>query len=260
LFQRKVQSTCVDSTEEFSARPRALTQRRLAVNPSVSENSAGNPSEFGKELPLATKHSVFSIAESREGLRPAHRNLAFHLHYLSASVVLKNADISTTKAAVELALSRGWRRLLFAVFGGGSMKVMRSAFLGLGLLFAVSAAQAQEPRVKANIPFDFVVGDRVLPAGEYVVSQFGQSNAAISILKEDRKAEVLILTSACTSSGPSKSGKLVFHAIGGRYFLSQVWTEGYDQGRQLRTSKAEIELAKNGTTSKDLVLAANRSH
>jgi hypothetical protein len=193
-------------------------------------------------------------------LRPAHRNLAFHLHYLSVSVVLKNTDISTTKAAVELALIRGWRRLLFAVFGGGSMKVMRSAFLGLGLLLAVSAAQAQEPRVKANIPFDFVVGDRVLPAGEYMVSRVGQTIAGISILKEDRKAGVLTSTSACTSSGPSKSSKLVFHAIGGRYFLSQVWTEGYDQGRQLRESKAEIELAKNGTTSKDLVLAANRSH
>jgi hypothetical protein len=37
------------------------------------------------------------------------------MHYLSVSVVLKNTDISTTKAAVELALTRGWRRLLFAV-------------------------------------------------------------------------------------------------------------------------------------------------
>ena len=42
------------------------------------------------------------------------------------------------------------------------MKVMHSAFLGLGLLLAVSATQAQQPRVKANIPFDFVVGDRVM--------------------------------------------------------------------------------------------------
>ena len=74
--------------------------RVVGINPtatcvslSVSENSAGNPSEFGKELPFATKHSVFSIAESREGSRPAHRNLAFHLHYLSVSVVLKNTDI-----------------------------------------------------------------------------------------------------------------------------------------------------------------------
>ena len=140
------------------------------------------------------------------------------------------------------------------------MKVMRSAFLGLGLLLAVSAAQAQEPRVKANIPFDFVVGDRVLPAGEYQLSEMGASGQAIAILSEDRKAKAVILTSACESSGPSKSSKLVFHAIGGRYFLSQVWTEGYSQGRQLWESKAEIELAKNGTTSKDLVLAANRSH
>ena len=140
------------------------------------------------------------------------------------------------------------------------MKVMRSAFFGLGLLLAVSATQAQEPRVKANIPFDFVVGDRVMPAGEYQVSAMGASGQAIAILSEDRKAKALILTSACESSGPSKSSKLVFHVIGGRYFLSQVWTEGYSQGRQLGESKAEIELAKNGNTSKELVLAANRSH
>ena len=48
------------------------------------------------------------------------------------------------------------------------MKLMRSAFLGLGLLLAVSAAQAQDAKVKADIPFDFVVGDRVMPAGEYI--------------------------------------------------------------------------------------------
>ena len=38
------------------------------------------------------------------------------------------------------------------------MNRLRFGFLGLGLLLAVSAAQAQETRVKANIPFDFVVG------------------------------------------------------------------------------------------------------
>src|SRR5262249_4901334 len=106
------------------------------------------------------------------------------------------------------------------------MKVMRSAFLGLVLLLVVSAAQAQEPRVKASIPFDFVVGDRVMPAGEYQVSEMGASGQLIAILSEDRKATALMATSACTTSGPSKSSKLVFHAIGGRYFFSQVLTEG----------------------------------
>jgi hypothetical protein len=137
------------------------------------------------------------------------------------------------------------------------MKLMRSAFLGLGLLLAVSAAQGQEPRVKANIPFNFVVGDRVMPAGEYLVSQISTGSPAIAILSEDRRANVLVITSACASSSPSKKTKLVFHALAGRYFLSQVWTEGYDQGRQLGMSKSEIELAKNGSTSEDFVLAAN---
>ena len=138
------------------------------------------------------------------------------------------------------------------------MKVMRSAFLGLGFLLAVSAAQAQESRVKANIPFDFVVGDQVMPAGEYQVSPIGGSGQAISILSEDRKSTALVVTSACATSGPSKNTKLVFHALGGRYFLSQIWTAGYSQGRQLHESKAERELAKNGTASTDMVLAANR--
>ena len=137
------------------------------------------------------------------------------------------------------------------------MKLMRSAFLGLGLLLAVSAAQAQEPRVKANIPFDFVVEDRVMPAGEYIVGPAGGASPAIVIRSEDGSDTRFALTFACGSSGPSKSTKLVFHALAGRYFLSQVWAEGYPQGRQLRMSKSETQLAKNGDASKELVLAAN---
>jgi hypothetical protein len=173
-------------------------------------------------------------------------------------VVLEAAEknIRTTKAAVQLALTRGWRGLLFAVFGGGFMKLTRSAFLGLGLLLAVSAAQAQELRVKANIPFDFVVADRVMPAGEYIVTPGGAS-PAITISSGDGTVAALALTFACASSGPATNTKLVFHAVAGRYFLSQVWTEGYSQGRELQRSKNEIQLAKNGDSPKELVLAAN---
>jgi hypothetical protein len=135
------------------------------------------------------------------------------------------------------------------------MKLMRSAFLALGLLLAVSAAQAQGVRVKANIPFDFVVGDRVMPAGEYIVAPAGSLGQAIEIRTGDRAD--MVLTSPAALSGPSKSTKLVFHALAGRYFLSQVWVAGYTQGRQLRMSKSEIQLAKNGDQSKDFELAAN---
>src|SRR5215470_970781 len=106
------------------------------------------------------------------------------------------------------------------------MKLMRSALLGLGFLLAVSAAQAQEARVKTNIPFDFVVGDRVMPAGEYTVAPAGSLGQAITISSTSGSSDIA-LTSACASSGLSKNTKLVFHALAGRYFLSQVWVAGY---------------------------------
>src|SRR5262249_39242850 len=181
-----------------------------------------------------TNHCVFSIRESRQGLRLPAASWHFTCIPFPRPWLLKpptnyQNDESSSRTSP---FTRGWHGLLFAVFGGGSMKVMRSAFLGLGLLLAVSAAQAQEPRVKANIPFDFVVGDRVLPAGEYTVSQV--TGEAIAILSEDRKANALTVTSACASADSSKSTRLVFHALGGRYFLSQIWVAGYSQGRQLR--------------------------
>jgi len=57
------------------------------------------------------------------------------------------------------------------------MKYMRSVLCGLGLLLAAAATPAQEARVKAQIPFDFVVGNQVLPAGEYLVVPEGHAQA-----------------------------------------------------------------------------------
>ena len=136
------------------------------------------------------------------------------------------------------------------------MNRLRSAFLGLGLLLAVSAAQAQETRVKANIPFDFVVGNQILPAGEYLVASEGSTNQTIVIRSDDSKTAILSLTNSCSSSKPSDMSKLVFHRLANRYFLSQVWVEGNSSGWQLPHSKAEIEMAKNNDKSEQFVLAA----
>ena len=137
------------------------------------------------------------------------------------------------------------------------MNRLRFGFLGLGMLLAVSAAQAQETRVKANIPFDFVVGNKVLPAGEYMVVTEGSSNQAVVIRSDDTKSAVLSLTQACSSIRPSDKTKLVFHTLAGRYFLSQVWMQGYDRGRELPKSRAEVQLAKNHNPAEEFILAAS---
>jgi hypothetical protein len=140
------------------------------------------------------------------------------------------------------------------------MNRLRFGFLSLGLLLAVSAAQAQEMRVKANIPFDFAVGKQILPAGEYTLVTEGSSSDAVVIRSDDSKSAILSLTHACSSSRRSDKTKLVFHTLAGRYFLSEIWTEGNERGRQLPKSKMEVQLAKNGDLSGEFVLAANMTH
>ena len=135
------------------------------------------------------------------------------------------------------------------------MNRFRSALLGLGLLMTVSATQAQGPGVRAYVPFDFVVGTQVLPAGEYVVSREGAVNQAISIRSTEGHGTILATTQTCVAATPAKSAKLVFHVVGGRYFLSQIWSSGYASGRQLAKSEAEIKLA-NRHAAKDVVVAA----
>lgn len=137
------------------------------------------------------------------------------------------------------------------------MNRLRSAFLGLGLLLAVSAAQAQEIGVKADIPFNFVVGNQMLPAGEYTLLNQGAVGQAVLIRSYEGKTALFSSTQPCTSSSPSAKTKLVFHTMAGRYFLYQIWTEGNASGRQIPKSRAEVELAKNSDATGEFVLAAN---
>jgi hypothetical protein len=50
--------------------------------------------------------------------------------------------------------------------------------LTLFAVLMVPATQAQSIMLKADIPFDFVVGDKRLPSGEYHVKPINQVNAA----------------------------------------------------------------------------------
>jgi thymidylate kinase len=53
-----------------------------------------------------------------------------------------------------------------------------------------------------------------------------------------------------------EQAKLVFKRYGDRYFLSQVWYPGTNQGRQLQISKVERELAMNSAKPEIVTLLA----
>lgn len=120
--------------------------------------------------------------------------------------------------------------------------------LGLAALMtlaaAVASASAQSfTNIRANIPFDFTVGGKTLPAGKYTVQRINPNSAdTLLIRSEDGKAGAIGLTNAVQASTSPAQAKLIFHRYGNSYFLSEVWTDGDDIGRRLLKSRSEREL------------------
>jgi hypothetical protein len=129
--------------------------------------------------------------------------------------------------------------------------------MALTAMATTRVAQAQE-LLAVNIPFDFVAGKTQLPAGEYTVKVAGPANTVILVSRKDSNASAFLVTNAAVSAEPQSESKLVFNRYGDRYFLSQVWTEGNSQGRQLLKSAREKEMsqiAKNETRGQVTLVA-----
>jgi len=135
------------------------------------------------------------------------------------------------------------------------MKALRSVLFALGLLLVVSAAHAQSGAVSARVPFDFVVGNQVYSAGDYLLSSWGTANESILIRNTDESKGRLVLTQSCARLEKAEKGVLIFHRYGDQYFLYEVWTEGSTLGRRFPKSKIETQLAKNHTVEVVMVAA-----
>jgi len=117
----------------------------------------------------------------------------------------------------------------------------------------VPATQAQSIMLKAEIPFDFVVGDKQLHSGEYHVRQ--THPGVMLIQSKDARSSAMVLTTAAQAGKISDVDKLVFNRYGDQYFLSKIWAS--DSGRQLPKSRLEREVAaRSGVKPGATVVAA----
>jgi hypothetical protein len=127
---------------------------------------------------------------------------------------------------------------------------MLLAVMTFAMITAVASANGQSVNAKANIPFEFVVGDKTLPAGEYTVNSVTQGSEVLRIRginSDDTAVRLTIL-----SENKTKQSMLVFHRYGERYFLAEVRTDS--DGRTLATSKEERAIQKEMSR-----IATNRS-
>lgn len=113
----------------------------------------------------------------------------------------------------------------------------------LGLLLVAGSAIGQTIRVHADVPFDFVVGNKTLPAGMYDVKTISdRDNTQLLVQAQDGHASMLALSNSAENFKPADKTKLVFKKYRNQYFLAEIWTAGSIRGHRLPKSNREKEL------------------
>ncbi len=115
----------------------------------------------------------------------------------------------------------------------------------LFVLLAVGSAYADPgSEVRADVPYDFMVGNKTYPAGSYAVQYTDPQGVFLIHIGEDESRRTLLWSNTVPAKSiEDHSPKLVFNRYEGRYFLAQVWVGGEIDGRELRKFVTERELA-----------------
>ena len=117
----------------------------------------------------------------------------------------------------------------------------------------VPATHAQSIMLKADIPFNFVVGDTQLQSGEYHVKQLRPG--VIQLQGKVTSSSATVLTMSTQARQLPDVGKLVFNRYGDQYFLSKIWAPSSNSGRELPKSHLEREVAQRFSNGGTTVIA-----
>jgi hypothetical protein len=130
--------------------------------------------------------------------------------------------------------------------------------LALTMLPLLAAAQlTSNERIAAKVPFEFVLGNKVVPAGNWTVQTANMNSSVLQIRNTAAGVSMFTMPSPAASKKISKDYTLVFHRYGNNYFLTEVTIAGMRNGYQLPETKAEAELrARNVPATNEILLAS----
>src|ERR1700734_1599146 len=100
-------------------------------------------------------------------------------------------------------------------------RITAIALLAIANFAVAGTSFAQSRTVQAKVPFDFTVGNKLLPSGTYTIKE--ESSGLIA--PDDNKA--------------AGGGKLVFHKYGSQYFLSEILSDSANLNVRVPVSKTE---------------------
>jgi hypothetical protein len=130
------------------------------------------------------------------------------------------------------------------------------ALFGFCLVLTASSALGQsEPQTVVNIPFNFVVGDKTLPAGEYVIRRNKRDSDTTWVVEQKGNgANAVLMTRPAYAKDTQEENKLVFNRYTDVYFLSAIWTTGSKTGREVQMSNRERAMDKAIAVRQELIL------
>jgi hypothetical protein len=101
--------------------------------------------------------------------------------------------------------------------------------------------------IVADVPFDFTVRDSTLPAGKYIIKRtYSADPGLMQIRSADGDEVVVFLVGSAQAAKEPDQTRLIFDRVGDRYFLSEIFEEGNNNGAELPKSRTERDLVKEG--------------
>lgn len=122
------------------------------------------------------------------------------------------------------------------------------AFIALIIAVTVSSsvvfAQTDRQTV-VNIPFNFTVGEKAMPAGKYLIRRNRKDSDAVWVIQNKESGErAMLLTRPVQASETQEDAKFVFRKYDELYVLGQFWAAGTNTGREINVTSQERALAK----------------
>jgi hypothetical protein len=129
------------------------------------------------------------------------------------------------------------------------------AITTLILICMVVGASAQEATRTKNvrIDFDFYAGNKLMPAGDYILSllQNGNTQKLILIQQQDGNSQAVIASVPNRNKDDRQPGAILFNKYGSQYFLAGVQLGDSNTLHTAIKTRAERdilkEIAKNGS-------------
>ena len=121
--------------------------------------------------------------------------------------------------------------------------LMFLAVVSLLLLITPAVSQVLETTWTADIPFEFIVADSHMPAGQYLIKSNPQTMRLTVINKETRQ-KASMFTRDEEKLDPNEKTVLIFQREGDRHVLHQIWGETETHGHDVVHGKDVVELTK----------------